>query len=360
MIFRRVLLREFADIALAVFVVLFAIVLVTQLVRFLGAAAGGSVAPEGVIALLGFRAIYYLPVLLALTLFISVLVSLTRSYRDSEMVVWFSSGLSITAWIRPVMLFALPLVAVIAALSLFLSPWAFGKGEEYRYQLDTRDDVATATPGVFRESKQADRVYFVGSAAGEGNTVADIFVSSMQHQQIGTMVAKNGYQETRANGDRFLVLLHGRRYEGPPGSPEYKITDFGQYEMRIEPYEAKREAPQGRATPTLVLLREGSAPSLAEFVWRAGLPISALILALLAVPLSFVNPRVGRSFNLILALTVYMLYSNSLSIARGLVAQQKISLTLGFWGVHIFMLAILALLFYKRLSVTPLIRFFRQ
>ncbi|MGH8349544.1 MAG: LptF/LptG family permease, partial [Pseudomonas sp.] len=113
-------------------------------------------------------------------------------------------------------------------------------------------------------------------------------------------------------------------------------------------------------TPTLVLLREGSAPSLAEFVWRAGLPISALILALLAVPLSFVNPRVGRSFNLILALTVYMLYSNSLSIARGLVAQQKISLTLGFWGVHIFMLAILALLFYKRLSVTPLIRFFRQ
>ncbi|HSS46119.1 MAG TPA: LPS export ABC transporter permease LptF [Burkholderiales bacterium] len=360
MIFRRVLLREFADIALTVFVILFAIVLVTQLVRFLGAAASGAVAPEGVIALLGFRAIYYLPVLLALTLFISVLLSLTRSYRDSEMIVWFSSGISIAAWIRPVTVFAVPMVAVIAVLSLFLSPWAFGKGEEYRNQLDSRDDVATATPGVFRESRQADRVYFVGSAAGEGDTVSDIFVSSVQHQQLGTMVAKNGYQETRENGDRFLVLLHGQRYDGPPGSPEYKITDFDKYEMRIEPYEAKQEAPQGRATSTLGLLREGSPASLAEFVWRAGLPISALILALLAVPLSFVNPHVGRSFNLILALAVYMLYSNSLSIARGLVAQQKINLALGFWGVHIFMLAVLALLFYKRLAVSAFMRFFKR
>ena len=356
MIFRRALLREFADLSLAVFVVMFAIIIVTQLVRFLGAAASGVVAPEGVIALLGFRAIYYLPVLLTLTLFISVLLSLTRSYRDSEMIVWLSSGISITSWIRPVLMFAVPLVIIIAVLSLFLSPWAFGKSEEYRRQMEATDEVATPTPGVFRESRQAERVYFVGSAAGEGNTVSDIFVSSVEHQQLDILMAKNGYQETRENGDRFLVLLHGRRYEGLPGSPDYKIADFDKYEIRIEPYEAKQVAPQRRGTPTLHLLREGSPASLAEFVWRAGLPLSALLLALLAIPLSFVNPRVGRSFNLILALAVYIVYSNSLSIARGLVAQQKINLTLGFWGVHVFMLLLLLLLFYRRLAVFSLFR----
>ena len=360
MIFRRALLREFIDLALAVFVVMFAIIMVTQLVRYLGAAASGAVAPEGVITLLGFRAIYYLPVLLALTLFISVLLSLTRSYRDSEMIVWFSSGISITAWIRPVLTFAVPLTIIIAALSLFLSPWAFGKGEEYRQQLDARDDVATPTPGVFRESKHEERVYFVESAAGEGNTMANIFVNSVQHQQLGTLVANNGYQEVLDNGDRFLVLLNGSRYDGPPGSPEYKIMVFERYAMRVEPYEAKGEIPQRRSVSTLELLRDGSAASLSEFVWRAGLPLSALLLALLAIPLSFVNPRVGRSFNLVLALAVYMVYSNTLSIARGLVAQQKISLMLGFWAVHIFMLIILALLFYKRLSIMPLARFFRR
>ncbi|MGH8757107.1 MAG: LptF/LptG family permease, partial [Burkholderiales bacterium] len=123
-----------------------------------------------------------------------------------------------------------------------------------------------------------------------------------------------------------------------------------------EPYEAKQEVPLGRGTSTLDLLHAGSPASLAEFVWRAGLPVCALLLALLAIPLSFVNPRVGRSFNLILALAVYMVYSNSLSIARGLVAQQKISLTLGFWGVHVFMLVLLLLLFYRRLAVFSFFR----
>jgi len=351
LIFRRALLREFADISLGVFVVMLAIILVTQLVRFLGAAASGTVAPEGVLALLGFMAIYYLPVLMVLTLFISVLLSLTRSYRDYEMVVWFSSGISITAWIRPVLAFAVPMAMVIAGLSLFLSPWAFGKSELYRRQLEAREDVASPTPGVFRESKREDRVYFVGSAAGEGDTVSDIFVSSVQHQQLGIMVAKNGYQEKRKNGDRFLVLMHGKRYEGVPGSAAYKITDFERYEIRVEPYEALQVIPQKRGSSTLALLREGTPASLAEFVWRAGLPVSGLLLALLAIPLSFVNPRIGRSFNLILALTVYIVYSNSLSIARGLVAEQRISLALGFWGVHLFMLLLLMLLFYRRLAV---------
>ncbi|HUL40765.1 MAG TPA: LPS export ABC transporter permease LptF [Burkholderiales bacterium] len=359
MIFRRVLLREFADVALVLFVVMFAIVIVTQLVRFLGAAASGEVAPEGVLALLGFMALYYLPVLMTLTLFISVLLSLTRSYRDYEMVVWFSSGMSITAWIRPVLTFAIPMVVVIAALSLFLSPWAFDKSEQYRHQLEAREDVATPTPGIFRESKHADRVYFVGSAAGAGNTVSDIFVSSVQHQQLGIMVAKSGYQETRKNGDRFLVLMHGTRYEGAPGSAAYKITDFDKYEIRVEPYEANQVVPQKRGATTLELLRENTPASLAEFVWRAGLPVSALLLVLLAIPLSFVNPRVGRSFNLILALAVYMVYSNSLSIARGLVAQQKIGLELGFWGVHAFMLLLLLALFYRRLAMFSLFRIAR-
>ncbi|HMJ49585.1 MAG TPA: LPS export ABC transporter permease LptF [Burkholderiales bacterium] len=351
LIFRRTLLREFADIALGVFLVMLAIIIVTQLVRFLGAAASGTVAPEGVLALLGFMAIYYLPILMALTLFVSVLLSLTRSYRDYEMVVWFSSGLSITAWIRPVLTFAVPMAVVIAGLSLFLSPWAFGKSEEYRRQLEAREDVATPTPGIFRESRREDRVYFVGSAAGDGGTVSDIFVSSVQHQQLGVTVAKNGYQETRKNGDRFLVLLHGRRYEGVPGSAAYRITDFERYEVRLQAYEALQVIPQKRGSSTRELLREGTPASLAEFVWRAGLPVSALLLALLAIPLSFVNPRIGRSFNLILALSVYIIYSNSLSIARGLVAEQKISLMLGFWGVHLFMLLLLLLLFYRRLAV---------
>src|SRR5438445_11885794 len=124
MIFHRALLREFAGLAGAVFMTLFAIAVTTQLIRLLGKAAGGSIPTDAVIAFLGFFALGALPVLLSLTMFISVLLTPTPGWRDSEMVIWFGSGLALTPSLRPSMMFALPPVAVIAVLSPFLSPRA--------------------------------------------------------------------------------------------------------------------------------------------------------------------------------------------------------------------------------------------
>lgn len=358
-IFHVSLLHEFAGVALGVFFVLLAITLITQVIRLLGQAASGALAAEGVLALLGFKALNSLPVLLSLTLFISVLLTLTRSYRDSEMIVWFCSGESLASWIRPVTWFALPLVFTIALLSLTLSPWANLKGEQFRLRLDSRDDVSKVASGVFQESKQADRVYFVEDIAGEQNRVANIFVQSMQHQRVGTMVAREGYQELDRNGDRFLVLLNGTRYEGKAGSPEYKVMSFERYALRVEAYEAKHEPPSTKSISTLELLRDRTPLNLAELGWRIGLPVSALILAWLAIPLSFVNPRAGRSLNLILAILIYMIYNNFLSVAKVWVAQGKIGALSGLLGVHTGMIVLLALLFYRRLSVVPPLRFWR-
>jgi lipopolysaccharide export system permease protein len=360
MIFRKSLLRELVAVAAATFLVLLGISLTTQIVRLLGQAASGNITSESVIALLGFSVVNYLPVLLSLTLFIAVLLTLSRSYRDSEMVVWFSSGLGLTEWVRPVLSFAAPLVLMIAVLSLTLTPWAVSMSEELRRQVEGRDDVAAISPGVFRESRQADRVYFVEEVPGEQNVVANVFASSSQLGKQGVMVAARGFQEIAENGDRFLVLMNGRRYEGEPGTAEYKIYQFERYAMRIESKEAKAaRAPTTKSVSTLALLADPEPPNLAELSWRVGLPASALVLAVLAIPLSFVNPRAGRSMNLVLALLVYMVYSNLLSISQAWIAQSRISLATGLWGVHALMLALLLVMFYRRLMVFSLFRFFR-
>ena len=360
MIFRKALLRELATAALATFCVLLGIVITMQVVRLLGQAASGAITSAGVVALLGFQLVNYLPVLLSLTLFIAVLMTITRGYRDSEMVVWFSSGVSLTEWIRPVLVFAVPLVFVIGLLSLALSPWAVVKSEELRRQMDSRDDVSAISPGVFRESRQAERVYFVEEVSGTENLVANVFVSSTQHAQQGVMVAARGFQETAENGDRFLVLVNGRRYEGEPGTAEYKVYQFDRYAMRVETLESRApRAPTTKSVSTLELLREPVPPNLAELSWRIGLPASALILALLAIPLSFVNPRAGRSMNLVLALLIYMTYSNLLSIVQASIAQSRLDFTTGLWGVHLGMLALLVLLFYRRLMVFSIFRLAR-
>ena len=354
MIFRRALQREFPQTAAAVFVALFAILISTVLIRLLGQAAGGRVPPEAVLALIGFGALAQLPTVLTLTLFIAVLVSLSRSYRDSEMVVWFAAGVPLTAWIRPVLMFALPLVVVVGAGALYLTPWSQAKSAEYRERLDSRDDTHRVAPGVFRESSGARRVFFVEVGAGEDGRVRNVFVS--EETEAGKLVviaSAEGFMRTDEEGRRFVVLEKGRRYDGQPGTPEYRVMEFERYEVQVEQKPAATQPSRMRALPTVVLLAQGDSRSLGELLGRIGLPVSALLLALLAIPLSFVNPRAGRGNNLLIALLTYLLYSNAVSVFQSWVAQGKFGFAVGLLLPHVIVLCLLAVLFYKRLAVSP-------
>lgn len=359
-IFQRALVSEFTSSGLLIFAVLIGIVVVSQLIRFLGDAVSGVIAVDGVLALLGFSAMNYLPVLLSISLFLSILLTLSRCYRDSEMVVWFCSGIGLSRWIGPVLWYAVPVVGLIALLSLLLSPWSLRQAEEFKTKLESRGDAMSATPGMFRESKQADRVYFVDNVDVGSNRVGNIFVQSQQNGKLGTMVARKGLQETFPNGDRFLVLLNGTRYEGTPGQRDYRIVEFERYAMRIEAAPAKLPAPQVRTMTTPELWRNPTPWNLSELEWRLGLPISAMILALLAIPLSYVNPRAGRSLNLIFAIVLYMLYNNMISVTNTWVGQGKLPPGIGLWGIHALMLAIAALMFYYRMTLFSLRRVFAK
>jgi lipopolysaccharide export system permease protein len=353
MIFRNAILKEFRNTALALFVGLFAILMSVVLIRMLGQAAGGRVPADAVMALFGFGALAQLPVVLSLTLFVAVLITLSRYYRDSEMVVWFSSGLPLTGFISPVMRFAVPMAVVIAALTLFITPWANSKSELFRAQLETRDDTMRVTPGVFRESAGGQRVFFVETGAGEDGTLRNVFVSSSQNGKISVIASREGSIEVGPDGDRFLVLENGRRYEGTPGAADYNVMEFESYRVLIDQRSAASPAVRARTTSTVDLLRERTPRNLGELSSRINLPLAAVLLAFLAIPLSFVNPRAGRGANLLVAVLAYLLYSNAISIGDAWVAQRKISFWMATVMPHVIVLGLLALLFYRRLALSP-------
>ena len=354
MIFHRALLREFASLAGAVFMTLFAIALTTRLIRLLGQAAGGQIPTDAVIAFLGFFALGALPVLLSLTMFISVLLTLTRGWRDSEMVIWFGSGLSLTAWLKPVMLFAVPQIAVIAALSLLISPWAAQMSAKYATRIDARDDVSRVSPGVFGETANRERVYFVESISGDASVVQNVFVSSVHQQKSGVSMSRTGRTEGAPSGDRFIVLEQGRRYEGAPGDEEYRVMEFERYAARIETKEGKAPELSSRSMSTWALLMNPSPVNLGEVLFRVGVPLSATILVLLAIPMSFVNPRAGRSVNLLFALFTYIVYSNLLSVSQARVSQGRMDFGVGLWLVHAGMVALLLFMFARRMQLIRL------
>ncbi|MDR2926549.1 MAG: LPS export ABC transporter permease LptF [Azoarcus sp.] len=353
LIFRRAFQREFTHVAAAVFVALFAVLITVVLIRLLGQAAGGRVPVDAVLALIGFGSLSDLPIVLTLTVFLGVLMSMSRSYRDSEMVVWFSSGLSLKAWIGAVLRFALPLVLVIGGVTLFLGPWASLKSVEYRGKLENRDDTQRVAPGVFRESSGAQRVFFVEVEAGADGKVRNVFVSEQKDGKLSVVAASAGSIRVDEEGNRYVVLEQGRRYDGTPGTPEYRVMQFDSYQLRVESSQQSSLPSKMRAKPTADLLRERDAKNLGELSKRISTPLAALILALLAIPLSFVNPRAGRGNNLLLALLIYLLYNNAILVCQNWIAQEKLPFAFGVALPHLVALAVLVLFFYHRLMVTP-------
>ena len=351
MIFERAARREFAQAAAGISVALLAILTSTNLIRLLKEAAGGRIAPEAVASLLGFAALNFLPVLLSLTLFVSILLSLSRAYRDSEMVVWFSSGQPLTGWIRPVLKFGLPIIVSIAVLSAFLSPWANQNAAEYRDRLSARSELSQVSPGAFKEVRKGQRVFFVEGMTDDASHVGNVFVASYQEGKLGVVVSDSGFQETAANGDRFVVLENGRRYEVEPGSSAFKVMEFERYHARMEDGEVHPSEPPPKSMSIVQLLQDDSNGARGELAWRIGMPVSALILSLLAIPLSYVNPRAGRSANMLMAVLIYAIYNSLMSVSQAWVAQGKISFGLGVWAVHALMLIPLVWLFYRRIVI---------
>lgn len=341
-----------ASSAGATFTVLFTVLVTWTLISVLGKAAGGKVASSDVLALIAFAVLNYLPTILILTTFISVLAAVTRSYRDSEMVVWFASGMSLARWIRPVLTFGLPMVALVAALSMIVTPWAKLKSAEFVERFQKREDLKRVAPGQFRESSSSDRVFFVERSAEGATVVQNVFVNSVEGNGHAIVVAKEGVIESDGKGGQYLVLSNGRRYQGVPGEADFQSMEFERYSMRV----ATQVPVLGADVPvsamtTPQLLAAPNRFTLSELLGRISQPVVCLILMLLAIPLGFVNPRAGSSANLILALLIFFTYNNLVKLIEASVKKGRLEFAAAWWPLHLAAaLAVLAL-FAWRLNV---------
>lgn len=346
--FERALTREMASGASVAFAALAAIFAVVLLVRTLGKAAMGDIGGEAVLPLLGFSLMRFLPVLLSLSLFVGVFISLSRLWRDSEAVIWMNGGVGPLRWTSPVFRFTLPVVLIIALVSLEGIPWSARKQAEYEQILAARDQVSTLAPGVFSEDRRGQRVVFVESLSDDGQHVGNVFVHSRERGRMGVTVAHGGHVKAMENGDAFLVLQQGKRYEGLPGEADFWMTTFDAYSVRIPAQAIAERGLVPRMLGVRQLLDNPVPDNMAEWVWRMGYPLSALLLCLLAVPLSYTNPRAGRSLNVVFAILIYVAYNNFVGLSQGWVERARLSATEGMLAVHGTMLVVLLLMFWQR------------
>jgi len=269
---------------------------------------------------LGYTVLGHSPTILTLSLFVSIVSTLSRMYRDSEMVIWFSSGRGIGSFMRPLVRFVWPILLVIAALSLFAWPWAHRQSQTLRDQFEQRGDLERVAPGQFQESAGGSRVFFVDKDFVGGKTAGEVFIAATEKGKHTVTSARSGKIDVIGN-DRFLMLSQGQQLETSVADGGLKLSEFEEYGVLVSDKVRETErAVSPRTLSTRTLLTARTPAYLGEFSWRLGLALAAANCVLIGLAVSRVNPRIGRNGNMILSFFTFILYYNLLTLGVSRIA----------------------------------------
>jgi lipopolysaccharide export system permease protein len=265
-------------------------------------------------------------------------------------------------WINPVLRVAIPVALLIAALTLFGTPWANRQIGEYRARFELRSDLSKISPGQFLETESGARVFFVEGPSVPDGPLGQVFMRLIDPNWLTIVTASSASTALEANGDKFLVLGPGQRYDIKLGGADMRLTKFDAFGARIESKDGEKSLERAReqtlnsrrSRPTELLLTDKVPASYGQLMWRLAVPLAALNLALMAIPLGAVNPRMGRSGDLLIAGLIAMLYLNLINISQGWIISGKLSFSLGVWLIHgILALFTVGLLIHRLRVKTP-------
>lgn len=324
MLFHSTLRKDLARNFGATLVILVTIVMTITLIRTLGQASQGNVNPSEVMLIMGFSVLGQMTTIITLSLFIACVASLSRMYSDSEMVIWFSSGQGIGQFVQPMFRFAWPIWLVVALLALFVWPWSHQQNEDLRQRFEKRSDIERIAPGQFQESAGGNRVFFIDKDSPDKRYGNNVFVSSRDGQFESVTTAARGQVEF-VGKDRFLLLENGQQWLTHLGTGETRLTQFDRYQLLIDAnYSPSNPARNSYQTTTWQLIQQPTAANRAELSWRLGLLFTAFNMVLLALALSVVHARVGKSYHLALALFVFVAYYNLLNVGQNWISAGRI------------------------------------
>jgi lipopolysaccharide export system permease protein len=349
----RYLLRELAFGCFASAVVLLVVTLGGTVTDVLTKVARGRLPGNLVFEILGLRTLDALTVLVPLALFIGVLLAYGRLWRDNEMAVLQGAGMPLRDLLRPLAWIAVPVVAIVGLISFWLAPAAIRLSHSLVEEANRSLVVAGLEAGRFVQLPGRGGVIYVGAMNDGGSRFERMFVETEradgEDTRIDVITAERGELRHESDGQgRFLALQDGFRVEGRVGHDDFRLLRFKGNDIALAENETD-DTPEAlkRAAPFAELLAGNEPLQRAEVHWRLAAPLSVLILAVLAVPLSRTRPREARYAGILVALLCYLIYLGWLGIARSLIEQGKVPAFVGLWWVHLPAAAVAIWLFVR-------------
>ncbi|HEI8867769.1 LPS export ABC transporter permease LptF [Serratia sp. AKBS12] len=341
MIIIRYLVRETLKSQIAILFILLLIFFCQNLVRVLGDAVDGDVPTNLVLSLLALGVPKMAQLILPLSLFLGLLMTLGRLYTESEITVMHACGLGKRTLIVAAMVLAL-LTSLVAAANVFwIGPWASSHQDEVIAEAKANPSIAGLAEGQFQPSQDGNAVLFVGNV--KDNTFNNVFLAQLRpngNQRPSVVVAEQGQINQMKDGSQVVTLDKGTRFEGTALLRDFRITDFSDYKAVVGHRAVAIDNTQAEQMSMRTLWQSDDQEARAEFHWRLTLVVSVVLMALLVVPLSVVNPRQGRVLSMLPAILLYLIFFLLQTSLRSNAGKGKLDPMLWIWLVNAVYFAI--------------------
>ena len=330
----RYILREVATSCLSVSGVLLAIMLTDQVARVLERAAENQFPRGVVLKLIMLGAVQSLSLVIPVALLLGIVLALGRLYHDSEMTAAQACGTGSRAVMVPVLLITAVLSGLLAVISLHVSPTAAGRGLALRSEALRAGQFAPVSPGKFTTFGGGGTVVYAQAADSDG-TLRRVFVQRSRGNVLEIALAQRATHAYSEGGNlQVITLFDGERYEGIPGERRFRIVRFAENTIPVRLPEISGGALKLEGVPTGELFASSDPEHRAELHWRIALPIMAVVMGLIAVPLARLRPRQGRYARVGFAILIFFLYINLAIAGKMWIERGTLPEWLGLWWVH--------------------------
>ncbi|EOE6853872.1 LPS export ABC transporter permease LptF [Cronobacter sakazakii] len=341
MIIIRYLVRETLKSQLAILFILLLIFFCQKLVRILGAAVDGDIPTNLVLSLLGLGVPEMAQLILPLSLFLALLMTLGRLYTESEITVMHACGLSKAVLVKAAMVLAL-LTGIVAAVNvMWAGPWSSRHQDEVLAEAKANPGMAALAQGQFQQATDGNAVLFIESV--DGSKFNDVFLAQLRpkgNARPSVVVADSGELSQRKDGSQVVTLNQGTRFEGTAMLRDFRITDFKDYKAIIGHQAVALDPDDAEQMDMKTLWQANSKSARAEFHWRLTLVFAVIVMALMVVPLSVVNPRQGRVLSMLPAMLLYLIFFLLQTSLRSNGAKGKLDPLIWMWAVNLLYLAL--------------------
>ena len=346
MIIFRYLLKEVAKTQLAVFLVIMTIFISNKFVRVLDDASEGGIPGHLVMTFIGLKIPDLAGMILPLSFFLGVLLAYGRIYAENEMTVLHACGVSEWYVVRVTLILGVVTAIITGMFTLYFSPMA----TEYEYQIKEKiaadSGLSSLIAGRFQTTGNKKAVVFIHEKNRDDNTFEKVFVAQLPDKEksnrsvidSSVVYAKNGQVVEDDSGTQRLILSEGTRYQNDIENKQFRQVAFDKYYIQIQDQKVAHKRRKLSAIPSSELFNEKTPEASAESQWRIAFPLVCIIMTLVAVPLSVVNPRQGKFGKMLPAILLFLSYFLLLTAIRSGIEKGTVPQLIGLWPVHLIVL----------------------